>query len=97
MPSRTAVGIWLDSVTSRRPVPASGSAMTTRGSMEAGARRWFSSSSRTVCAAAAKAAAQAAASPWRISAATLSGACAHSWGAPSDVAACTSVTAGSTS
>jgi nitronate monooxygenase len=30
-------------------------------------------------------------------AATLSGACALSWGAPSDVAACTSVTAGSTS
>jgi len=33
------VGIWLDSVTKRRPVPGSGSARTTRGSIAAGASR----------------------------------------------------------
>ena len=97
MPSRTAVGIWLDSVTVSRPLAESGSASTTRGSIEAGARRWLTMSSDTTCAARWNAASAAAASPCFISEAMLSGACSHSTGAPGRMACSVSVTEGRSS
>jgi len=99
-PPRTAVGIWLDRRTTSRPAsaPSAGTwAETARGSIGLGARRWLSTSTDTVCAAAAKAAAVAAASPWRMAAAMLSGASSHSTGAPGSMAAKALTTAGNSS
>jgi hypothetical protein len=72
-------------------------ALTLRGSIGLGARRWLQISTATVCAAAAKVASVAIASPWRMAAATLSGASSHSCGAPGNMAAKTSTTAGNSS
>ncbi len=94
---RTPVGIWLLNRTVRRDVAASKSASTVRGSIGAGARRWFSTSTVTVWAARWNACAAAAASPCRASAAMLSGAASHSTGAPGVIARTGSVTAGSSS
>jgi len=65
--------------------------------MLSAASRWLWMSSVTTCAALAKASSHAAALPWRISAAMLSGAASTSAGAPGAVAEHTSTTCGSSS
>ena len=62
-PSRTPVGIWLDSRICSRCALASNSASTVRGSIGAGATRWLWMSTATRTAARWNAACAAAASP----------------------------------
>jgi hypothetical protein len=88
------VGIWLDRRTVRRP--SAHDASTLRGSIGLGATRWLTISSVMRCAAPSNAVFTAAASPWRISAETLSGASLSS-GAPGLSALSASTTAGSSS
>jgi hypothetical protein len=97
VPAATAVGIWLLILTVSRPLAASNDATMLRGSIATGATRWLTMSSAIFTDARANAASVAVASPWRISAATLSGASGASAGAPGAVPATTSLTAGSSS
>ncbi len=94
---RTPLGIWLLMRSVSRPSVASTKARMDRGSSVMAARRWLVMSSDTTWAALSKACAAAAALPWRISAAMLSGASAHTTGAPAAMASARHTTIGRSS